>query len=337
MPSQGYSSPSPYQGPVRPGTSESTFRTTGKSISETPPGPKAGFTGGGSSGGGSSSSGGGGTSTPIRSYFTPNPLLNPQAISQASQQQSQLLQRENVNAQREANQRDTNALVKTQYTSPIGPVQPTAMNQNITSLPSSISQNITMQEPLGFWGKANEAVAKYTTKPVYNALTKIGLDPTSSSLQAKSAPALFGIGPFGYKPEEYKQIYGGFLSGVNLEIRDKPLKVGGLIAASFVGGLAFEGLSIGASAISPALSTGVKLTGYGLGAVSTGAYTYGVGKQVYFEPNLTTKSQIVGRELVDISAIGLGFGRGMKATQQIQGYVSTYSRKEIPFEKLTQK
>jgi hypothetical protein len=229
----------------------------------------------------------------------------PQDILQTNQNNARNLVKQNLDNAREANQRDGSSVIS------------------------------NTQKETSWWGKANEFVARYTTKPVFSFISKSGIDLTSSKQQGQFAPSLLGVGPFGFKPKAYTEFYGGVQSGVFTKVRDKPLTVGAEIGAGYVGGALFEGLSIGATTLSPALGTGVKAVGLVGGGVSTGLYGYGKIKEVSLEPDYTKKGNIIGGALVDTSAIGYGFAGGIKGGQKFSGYLSSIGRNEIPLVKLT--
>ena len=233
-------------------------------------------------------------------------IVSPQQLSIQQQEQQKNLMQQNVTTQRDALQRDQNYALTTQV------------------------------QPLSWWDKANQAVAKYTTQPVYNLLGSVGFDLTSPALYSGFTPSLIGVGPFGFNPEVNKQVYGGFQAGINLKMKNEPLTLAAEVGAGYAGGLLFEGLSIGAATLSPALGVGTKVLGFGAGAVSTGLYGYSKAMEISAEPDYTKKGMIAGKAFVDTSAIGLGFAGGMKGAQQLGGLFATKGRMEIPFEKLTQ-
>lgn len=323
--------------------------------------------GGGSSGGGSSAPQGFTSNNPALNTNPNFPSTNPQAASIRAQEQARTLARQNDQARANANQSDTNysiagnltAQQKADITKSKAYIERAGLPSYLPELNQKANQNQATQKnnikaysndadmslvtpaavsvaDNSFFGKANRFVAKYTTEPFFSTLEKYNVNLTSSKFTSQFAPSLLGVGPIGLGSSQMKELSGGITAGIFKEVREKPATTAATFGAGYGVGLGFKGVSIGAAKIAPKLSSGINILGYGTGAALTGIYGVQKGSQVYSAQGFSSKGEIIGSALVETSAAGLGFSKGVKGAQQLTGFASTFGRKEIPFEKLTQ-
>ncbi len=184
----------------------------------------------------------------------------------------------------------------------------------------------------GTYNIINSELREGITEPVFQTTERIGLDLTSSKLQETFAPPLFGVGLFGYKPKVVKEFYGGFQSGIMRDIREQPLKQIVLYGVSAGVGAGISSISSGLFAIpkvGTALGTIFKAGTVGGGLYLGGKYITKTTAIIISTPNYTEKGSIFGVSLKDIGLGSLGYQRGVKGYQQIQGIFTTGGRTEI--------
>jgi hypothetical protein len=59
-----------------------------------------------------------------------------------------------------------------------------------------------------------------------------------------------------------------------------------------LGGAVFEGVSVGAASLSPTLGSGVKLVGYGAGAITTGIFGVSKAKEASTKKTSAEKGEV---------------------------------------------
>jgi len=139
----------------------------------------------------------------------------------------------------------------------------------------------------------------------------------------------------------------GATIGIVKDIRDRPLTNIAEIGIGYVFGLAAEGIPLFtrevlrlapfterfAPTITKTTKGGVTSLGLGIGALYVGEKGY----EVLSAKTPEEAGKITGLTTKDILLTGYGISKGTKGALQIQGYLETKGRIELPFEKLTTK
>jgi len=100
-------------------------------------------------------------------------------------------------------------------------------------------------------------------------------------------------------------------------------------------GFAYEGITVGATAISPAVGSVTKLGLIGGGLFLTGKYGYEQYKSIEGAKTQSEKYEILGETIGTLGIAGLGFSSGRGVFSVIQGEFATMGRTYIPLSKLT--
>lgn len=133
-------------------------------------------------------------------------------------------------------------------------------------------------------------------------------------------------------PKKAKEFTKGFILGVVEDIEKDPLKNVILFGAAYGAGFVASGASkavVSVPKIGKQLSVGTKIVTAGAGAYFLGRETYLTGQRIYAEEDYFKKGAILGTTTKDIGISVVGFTRGMKGFQVVEGIWRTRGREFI--------
>jgi len=166
--------------------------------------------------------------------------------------------------------------------------------------------------------ESQQILADKTTKPISEFIAqRTGLTKERfAEVASLASPSIIGVGSFGIGGKESREFSRGLIEGVISEVQEKPLELAilGILGAGVSAGAKGAGLGLEALKITkfPNIIKVTQATATGAGVVAGGIYTANLGKELIKITDLRGAGNLLGREAVGVTAVGVGSIVGVK-------------------------